>query len=108
MALLFSGPGKKAHARSVVNRYRPILIYGKPPADQNILKKNRTHFVDFIQGTGKEKDKHEWQQSEEELRYIFDKMTEEGQRKSALSMFSGKRLLNSHIEISLMVRPTNR
>ena len=38
----------------------------------------KRYFNDVIIGTGREKDNHEWQQGEEELRQIFEPFTDPG------------------------------
>jgi len=65
--LIHTGPSSTIHPRSIMNGFKPILIFQKPP-----LKKLNTYISDVIQGSGKEKGSHIWQQGEAELKQIFD------------------------------------
>jgi site-specific DNA-methyltransferase (adenine-specific) len=71
--LKHAGTNKAVHSRSVQCGMKPILIMQKPPKTQP-----KRYFNDVILGTGKEKDAHEWQQGEEELRQIFEPFTDPG------------------------------
>ena len=55
------------HGRKVDTAYKSILIFQKPP-----FKKVKSYFCDVIQGSGKEKEHHVWQQGEEELTPLID------------------------------------
>jgi 16S rRNA G966 N2-methylase RsmD len=50
------------NTHSIYNLWKPIIIYYKEP-----LATPSKYFVDLIDNTGREKDYHPWQQSEEEL-----------------------------------------
>jgi len=71
--LKHAGTNAAVHSRSVQCGMKPILIFNKPPRT-----KPKRYFNDIIIGTGKEKDAHEWQQGEEELRQIFEPFTDPG------------------------------
>lgn len=71
--LKHAGTTKAVHSRSVTCSFKPILIFQKEPR-----KKPKRYFCDIIQGTGREKGVHEWQQGEEELRQIFEPFTDPG------------------------------
>jgi ParB-like chromosome segregation protein Spo0J len=71
--LKHAGTTKAVHSRSVTCSFKPILIFQKEPR-----KKPKRYFCDIIQGTGREKGAHEWQQGEEELRQIFEPFTDPG------------------------------
>jgi len=71
--LKHAGTNKAVHSRSVQCGMKPILIFNKSPRT-----KPKRYFNDVIIGTGKEKDAHEWQQGEEELRQIFEPFTDPG------------------------------
>jgi len=71
--LKHAGTISAVHSRGVQCGYKPILIMQKPP-----MTKPKRYFGDVIQGTGREKDAHEWQQGEEELRQLFEPFTDPG------------------------------
>ena len=71
--LKHAGTTAAVHSRSVTCGYKPILILQKPPRT-----KPKRYFCDVILGTGREKDAHEWQQGEEELRQLFEPFTDPG------------------------------
>lgn len=71
--LKHSGTTKAVHSRYVQCGMKPILIFQKEPRT-----KPKRYFNDIIQGSGREKSAHEWQQGEEELRQIFEPFTDPG------------------------------
>jgi len=71
--LKHAGTNAAVHSRSVQCGMKPILIFNKSPR-----MKPKRYFNDVIIGTGKEKDAHEWQQGEEELRQLFEPFTDPG------------------------------
>ncbi len=71
--LKHAGTTKSVHSRSVQCGMKPILVLQKEPRT-----KPKRYFNDLIQGTGREKGAHEWQQGEEELRQIFEPFTDPG------------------------------
>jgi hypothetical protein len=71
--LKHAGTTAAVHSRSVTCGYKPILILQKAPKT-----KPKRYFCDVILGTGREKDAHEWQQGEEELRQLFEPFTDPG------------------------------
>ena len=58
IALLHSGPAQAIHPRRVHAKWKPILVYCKEP-----YKPQDEYLYDVLQGTGKEKDGHPWQQA---------------------------------------------
>jgi hypothetical protein len=73
LCLKHSGQRAAVYGRMVQCTMKPILVFQKPPET-----KPKRYFNDFIQGQGREKDAHEWQQGEEELRQIFEPFTDPG------------------------------
>ena len=65
--LLHKGLPAAVHGRKINTGYKPILVFQKPP-----FKQISNYCSDIIQGSGREKDGHEWQQGEDELKQIFD------------------------------------
>jgi 16S rRNA G966 N2-methylase RsmD len=61
------------HPRSVNTKYKPILLFQKPP-----ITKPDVYFVDVIEGDGVEKLQHEWQQSENGFEWLIKKFTNVG------------------------------
>jgi len=65
-----SGPGAKIFSRKLRTGYKPVLIYQK--GDLNAQEE----FVsDVIEGTGREKDDHDWQQAEGEAAELLERFT---------------------------------
>lgn len=73
MCVIHSGPRTAVHGLMVQCLMKPILVFQKLPR-----MKPKRYFGDVIQGEGREKDAHEWQQGEEELRQIFEPFTDPG------------------------------
>ena len=73
LCLKHSGQRAAVYGRMVQCTMKPILVFQKLPET-----KPKRYFNDFIQGQGREKDAHEWQQGEEELRQIFEPFTDPG------------------------------
>lgn len=73
MCVVHSGHTAAVHSLGQMCAMKPILVYQKPP---KTLPKR--YFKDVINGSGREKDAHEWQQGEEELRQIFEPFTDPG------------------------------
>jgi len=67
VSLIHTGSTGVYHFKSVFNQHKTILIYQKKPFKQTV-----TYFKDVIQGSGREKDFHDWQQSGEELRSLIE------------------------------------
>lgn len=59
--------------RNVICRWKPILIYQKPP-----FKKIETVIQDYIISKQPEKEEHEWQQSESGVKDLIEKFTKPG------------------------------
>lgn len=73
MCLKHTGGTAAVHSRGVMCGMKPILIFQKSPRTMP-----KQYFNDFIEGTGREKDAHEWQQGEEEINKIFQSFTDPG------------------------------
>lgn len=71
-ALIHTGNRQLINARNVFCGWKPLLVF------QNGFKRNTELFDDFIIGSGREKDQHEWQQAEDELTYIIENFTNPG------------------------------
>lgn len=69
--LIHKGLPAGVHDVKINTKYKPILIFQKSPH-----KNQHDYVTDIIQGTGQEKDLHEWQQGEEEMTEILEKFTE--------------------------------
>ncbi len=67
VSLIHTGSTGVYHFKSVFNQHKTILIYQKKPFKQTI-----TYFKDVIQGSGREKIFHDWQQSGEELESLIE------------------------------------
>jgi len=66
-----AGPGAKIFSRKLRTGYKPILIYTKDDADI------QDDFVtDVIEGGGREKEDHDWQQAESEAADLIESFTE--------------------------------
>jgi DNA modification methylase len=59
--------------RNIQERWKPILAYGRAP-----LKPAPVLIDDLIEGTGREKDLQEWQQSQGEAEYLIENLTNPG------------------------------
>ncbi len=59
--------------RNVICRWKPILIYQKPP-----FKKLETVVQDYVISKQPEKEEHEWQQSESGVKDLIEKFTKPG------------------------------
>jgi len=68
--LLHTGKHQGIQPRNIENGYKPILIFQKPP----FTKLSKYH-IDIIEGSGRDKSAHEWQQSEDELIPIIKTFT---------------------------------
>lgn len=78
----FKGCHNPVHPRSVWGCYRPVLVFAKPP-----FKKTKNYIADVIEGGGRQKDAHPWQQAEDELRPFIEHFTEP--RDLVLDPFAG-------------------
>ena len=59
--------------KNIFNIWKPLLIFYKEP-----LHLPQNYLVDFIEGTGREKDLHPWQQSENELDVFIEQLSPVG------------------------------
>jgi len=87
ISLTIAGQPAKTFIRSVMEKYKTILVYYKPPIQDNLLRQRKQLFSDLITGSGREKSDHPWQQAVDELRPIFETFSERGN--VALDPFSG-------------------
>ena len=72
-ALEHSGAITAVHSRSVQCGFKPIIIAFKPP-----MAKPYKYINDLIQGSGRSKDHHDWEQSVDELIPLLDAYTKPG------------------------------
>jgi DNA modification methylase len=73
IAQVGSGPKTIIHPVKIYSRWKPILVYAKPPYE-------RERWVeDIILGQGPEKSHHTWQQSEDEARYLLKSFSNIGE-----------------------------
>ena len=73
MALLHKGTLKTVHARSVRAAMKPIVVFYRPP-----LRQPSHYFTDVIEGTGRDKSLHAWQQGVGEFRELLRIFSEPG------------------------------
>jgi len=66
LALIHKGARKTVHARSVRAAMKPIVAFYRPP-----LTQPSQYFTDIIEGTGRDKSLHVWQQGVEEFRELL-------------------------------------
>jgi len=71
--LLHQGNNQLINARNIFCNWKPLLIF------QNGFKKIDVPIDDIIQGSGREKADHDWQQGESELTGIIEKFTIENE-----------------------------
>ena len=69
-ALIHKGNTKIVHPRNMMALFKPVLIYQKEP-----FKRHENIMEDVIEGSGREKDGHPWQQAEEEIKIFIEKFT---------------------------------
>ena len=68
------GPKTLIHGRKTYARWKPILLFCRPPFEKESIE----WFDDLFQGNGPEKKHHEWQQSEAEAIYYIEAFTKPG------------------------------
>jgi ParB-like chromosome segregation protein Spo0J len=66
-----SGPGAKIFSRKLRTGYKPILVYQKGD-----LAPQESFVSDVIEGTGREKGDHDWQQAEGEAAELIERFTD--------------------------------
>lgn len=71
-ALIHKGNTQIVNGRNVICGWKPLLLFQKSP-----FKMLDTFPTDIINGSGREKNLHEWQQSSMELGLILEKLTNE-------------------------------
>jgi hypothetical protein len=72
-ALAHKGHLAAMHHVGAMNGYKPIIIAMKPPDHKPFKMYN-----DLIEGSGREKDVHDWQQSAEEILPLVDAFSKPG------------------------------
>jgi hypothetical protein len=72
-AIRFNGLHYRAHARGVQEHWRPIVAFAKPP-----VRPAPEDVSDLLQGGGRVKGLHPWQQPETEAHYLIRHLTEPG------------------------------
>jgi DNA methylase len=70
------------HPRKVNTRYKPILVFQKPP-----VTPQEAYIADVFDGEGVQKDRHEWQQSEGGFEFLIENFTKPGD--TILEPFAG-------------------
>lgn len=81
-SLLHNGNTQIVHARNVMCQWKPILLFQKAP-----FKKLDKTFKDVLNGSGREKDNHKWQQAESELSPLITTFSDVGD--TILDPFAG-------------------
>lgn len=72
-ALAHSGHLAAMHSVGAMNGFKPVIVLQKPP-----YRKPYKMYNDLIQGSGKSKETHEWQQSVEEILPMVDAFSKPG------------------------------
>ena len=80
-ALIHNGNTQLIKFNNIAAGWKPLLVY------QNGYKKIKEKVEDVINGTGRDKQNHDWEQSEDELKYLIEKFTKEGD--TILDPFAG-------------------
>jgi len=88
-SLIHNGSTKLVTPRNIIAGWKPILIYQKE------LKKNENQIDDVITGTGREKEGHDWQQAEEEIKVFIENFSNIGETILDPFMGSGTTLFMS-------------
>jgi len=68
--ILHTGVKQLINPRNIFCSYKPILIYQKEP-----FKRINNQIEDVIEGTGREKEGHPWQQAEDEIKVLIKNFT---------------------------------
>jgi 16S rRNA G966 N2-methylase RsmD len=69
--VVHSGAGARVWPRNLRTNYKPVIVYAKPPVEE---LEGLGH--DVIDGAGREKDDHEWQQATAESIDLIEQLTE--------------------------------
>lgn len=69
--VIHDGGGARVFPRNIRTNYKPVLVFAKPPVEK---LEDLGH--DVIDGGGREKDDHEWQQATAEAAGLIDQLTE--------------------------------
>lgn len=73
--VVHEGGGARVWPRNIRTNYKPVLVFAKPP-----VKKLDGLGHDVIEGGGREKSDHEWQQATAEAADLIDQLTEPNDR----------------------------
>jgi len=73
--VVHEGGGARVWPRNIRTNYKPVLVFAKPPVEK---LDGLGH--DVIDGGGREKDDHEWQQATAEAVDLIDQLTEPNDR----------------------------
>jgi len=68
--ILHAGVKQLINPRNIFCGYKPILIYQKEP-----FKRINNQIEDIIEGAGREKEEHPWQQAEDEIKVLIETFT---------------------------------
>jgi len=68
--ILHTGVKQLINPRNIFCGYKPILVYQKEP-----FKRINNQIGDIIEGAGREKEEHPWQQAEEEIKVLIKNFT---------------------------------
>ena len=88
VSLIHNGANQFINPRNLYCGWKPIFIF------QNGFRKNKQLFDDIIQGTGRSKDFHEWQQSESEIDSLINTFSLPGETICDPFMGSGTFILD--------------
>jgi hypothetical protein len=101
-ALLHKGVNQLVHPRNIFCGWKPILVFQKPP-----FKRIEDPTEDVIEGSGREKDLHDWQQSPQDLIQLIstfskpDAVILDPCAGSGTTLVAGKDLLRNFIGIDI-------
>ena len=70
LILIHKGLPAGVHPVKINTQYKPILVFYKGP-----VTPQNNYVTDVIQGSGREKELHEWQQGEGEIKELLDRFT---------------------------------
>lgn len=73
--LLHTGSLAAVHPVKINTGYKPILVYYKPYTEDDSIPVIEDYVKDIIEGSGREKEHHEWEQSVDEMQSLLDIFT---------------------------------
>lgn len=106
--------GRQAiHGRHIYSHYKPILLFQKGPTSPH------PWLDDVLDGTGKEKQLHEWQQSVDEAIHLIERLTDPGNlivepfggsftTAEAVLRVGGRRFIGCDLDQACVVRGQDR